>query len=473
MLELWGEVVRSIEPLVKPAQRDHWLRPIECLGISEDRIRLRAPNRYHKEWFEDNFLPFILENLHSRTQRQFAVDFEIDHDSGLIPVGTLTDTGGDPDSGGPGYDSWSPDGVAVATDRSAAHEPSPPRSLDRRYTFEKFVVGPTNQFAHAAARMVAESPASKWNPLFIYGGVGLGKTHLLHAVGREIWRQHPDWKIVCVTCERFVTEFIGAMTSGRRQGGVGLMEEFRRRFREEPDVLLIDDIQFLSNKDSSQDEFFHTFNALHHAHKQIVLTCDKLPGELPGLEDRLRSRFTWGLIAEIGQPDLETRVAILKRKAELENLFLPDEVALYLGAQVKSNVRELEGALIRLAARASIDNRPISRELAEEILRSFIPSTPPGLSIEAIQREVASYFGVKLHDLKGPKRHRAVAHPRMVAMYLARKLTSMSYPEIGSRFGGKDHSTVISAVRKIERLCGTDPAHRSVVNTLEGHLRQL
>ena len=251
-----------------------------------------------------------------------------------------------------------------------------------------------------------------------------------------------------------------------------MMEQFRHKYREEPDVLLIDDIQFLSNKDSSQDEFFHTFNALHHAHKQIVLTCDKLPGELPGLEDRLRSRFTWGLIAEIGQPDLETRVAILKRKAESENLILPDDVALYLGAHVKSNVRELEGALTRLCARASIEGRTITRELAEEALRNFLPSTPPSLTIEAIQREVASYFGVKLHDLKGPKRHRAVAHPRMVAMYLARRLTSMSYPEIGSRFGGKDHSTVISAVRKIERLCGTDPAQRSVINTLESHLRQ-
>jgi chromosomal replication initiator protein len=303
--------------------------------------------------------------------------------------------------------------------------------------------------------------------------VGLGKTHLLHAIGREIWREHPDWKIVCVSCERFVTDFIGAMTNGKRQGGVSMMEDFRRRYREEPDVLLIDDIQFLSNKDSSQDEFFHTFNALHHAHKQIVLTCDKLPGELPGLEDRLRSRFTWGLIAEIGQPDLETRVAILKRKAESENLILPDDVALYLGAHVKSNVRELEGALTRLCARASIEGRTITRELAEEALRNFLPSTPPSLTIEAIQREVASYFGVKLHDLKGPKRHRAVAHPRMVAMYLARRLTSMSYPEIGSRFGGKDHSTVISAVRKIERLCTTDPAQRSVINTLESHLRQV
>jgi chromosomal replication initiator protein len=488
MIELWGEAVRSIEPKVKPAHRDLWLKPIECLGIVEGRIRLRAPNRYHKEWFEDNFLPSILQDLESRAQQHFAVDFELDEVTGevaLVRAGSASahahrgwGPGDGVELGEPGDtvldlhdDSLLPQGHARLGFPPAASQP--PRSLEPRYTFDKFVVGPTNQFAHAAARMVAEAPASKWNPLFIYGGVGLGKTHLLHAVGRDIWRQHPDWKIVCVTCERFVTEFIGAMTSGKRQGGVGLMEEFRRRYREDPDVLLIDDIQFLSNKDSSQDEFFHTFNALHHAHKQIVLTCDKLPGELPGLEDRLRSRFTWGLIAEIGQPDLETRVAILKRKAESEHLVLPDDVALYLGAHVKSNVRELEGALTRLAARASIEGRTITRELAEEALRNFLPASPPSLTIEAIQREVASYFGVKLHDLKGPKRHRAVAHPRMVAMYLARRLTAMSYPEIGSRFGGKDHSTVISAVRKIERLCATDPAQRSVVSTLESHLRQV
>jgi chromosomal replication initiator protein len=471
MIELWGEAVRSIEPKVKPAHRDLWLRPIECLGIVEGRIRLRAPNRYHKEWFEDNFLPSILDDLETRAQRRFAVDFEIEttgeEDSIPLMTGSMSTVLAHLQTmqSGPDF-AEAPDPQVVQT---------PPRSLDTRYTFDRFVVGPTNQFAHAAARMVAETPASKWNPLFIYGGVGLGKTHLLHAVGREIWRQHPDWKIVCVTCERFVTEFIGAIreSSGKRSSGSSLMEQFRHKYREEPDVLLIDDIQFLSNKDSSQDEFFHTFNALHHSHKQIVLTCDKLPGELPGLEYRLRSRFTWGLIAEIGQPDLETRVAILKRKAESENLILADDVALYLGAHVKSNVRELEGALTRLCARASIEGRTITRELAEEALRNFLPSTPPSLTIEAIQREVASYFGVKLHDLKGPKRHRAVAHPRMVAMYLARRLTSMSYPEIGSRFGGKDHSTVISAVRKIERLCGTDPAQRSVINTLESHLRQV
>jgi chromosomal replication initiator protein len=476
MIQLWGEAIRSIEPKVKPAHRDQWLRPIECLGISnEGRIRLRAPNRYHKEWFEDNFLPSILEDLESRASRSFKVDFEIEETVMAVAGDADRTTLGEAAPAQGHNPNRLSDRVAPAASASTTvttRVSLPPRSLDQRYTFDRFVVGPPNQFAHAAARMVAEAPASKWNPLFIYGGVGLGKTHLLHAIGKEIWLQHNDWKVVCVSCEKFVTEFIGAMTTGKRQGGVGQMEEFRRRYREEADVLLIDDIQFLSNKDSSQDEFFHTFNALHHAHKQIVLTCDKLPGELPGLEDRLRSRFTWGLIAEIGQPDLETRVAILQRKAQNEDVLLPNDVALYIASQVKSSVRALEGALTRLFARASIEGRIITRELAEEALKNFLPSTPASLTIEAIQREVANYFGVKLADLKGPNRHRAIAHPRMIAMYLARHLTSMSYPEIGNRFSGRDHSTVISAVKKIERLVGSDPAQRSIVQTLEGHLRQ-
>ena len=455
MMELWGQAVRAIEAMVKPAHRDQWLRPIECVGMANGRIRLRAPNRYHKEWFEDHYLPSILQDLEARTHTAYAVEFEV------------------LDEPGPGQPIvMTADELVVLPGHAPPVASTPPRGLEPRYTFDKFVVGPTNQFAHAAARMVSDAPASKWNPLFIYGGVGLGKTHLLHAVGQEIHRQHPDWTITTVTCERFVTDFIGSMMNQRRQGGVTLMEEFRNRYRELPDVLLVDDIQFLSNKDSSQDEFFHTFNALHHAHKQIVLTCDKLPGELPGLEDRLRSRFTWGLITEIGHPDLETRVAILKRKSEIDGQILPDDVALYIAAHVKSNVRELEGALLHVCARASVLNRAITKEFAEETLRSLIATAPAGLSIEAIQREVANYFDIKLHDLKGPKRHRAVAHPRMVAMYLARRLTSMSFPEIGSRFGGKDHSTVISAVRKIERLVTQDPGLRSVVTTLEGHLRQ-
>jgi chromosomal replication initiator protein len=455
VFDLWTEAVRSIEPKVKPAHRDRWLRPIECIGIDGDRIRLRAPNRYHKEWFEDNFLPSILKDLETRAQRPFTVDFEV--------TDTAVDDGPRP----------------VALRETTARAPSPPErtpppapGLMGRYTFDRFVVGPTNQFAHAAARIVAEAGASRYNPLFIYGGVGLGKTHLLQAVGHEIHRQHPDWLVSFITCEKFVTDFIGAMMNQRRSSTGNLMEDFRNRYRTAPDVLLVDDIQFLSNKDSSQDEFFHTFNALHYAHKQIVLTSDKLPAELPGVEDRLRSRFTWGLIAEVETPDLETRVAILKQKAEQESVNLPDDVALYLAAHIKTNVRELEGALLRLAARASFHNQLISVELARDALAKLIANTPTGLTIETIQREVATYFDVKLHDLKGPKRHRAIAHPRMVAMYLARKLTKMSFPEIGSRFGGKDHSTVISAVRKIERLCTEEPTVKSVVSTLESHLRQ-
>jgi chromosomal replication initiator protein len=454
MFEIWTEAVRSIEPLVKPSHRDLWLRPIECVAIDDGRIRLRAPNRYHKEWFEDNFLTSILGDIQARTQRSFTVEFEIAEGDALTPRAER------------------PASAAVRPATPPAPPSARPPDLVDRYTFDKFVVGPTNQFAHAAARMVAEAPASRWNPLFIYGGVGLGKTHLLHAIGHEVHRQHPEWLVSFVTCEQFVTDFIGSMMHQKRSSGGSSMEEFRARYRTAPDVLLVDDIQFLSNKDSSQDEFFHTFNILHYAHKQIVLTSDKLPAELPGVEDRLRSRFTWGLIAEVETPDLETRVAILKRKAESERVDLPDEVALYLAAHIKTNVRELEGALLRLAARASFQGQSISVELARDALAKLIANASTGLTIEAVQREVASYFDVKLHDLKGPKRHRAVAHPRMVAMYLARKLTKMSYPEIGSRFGGKDHSTVISAVRKIERLCSEDPSVRSVVGTIESHLRQ-
>jgi chromosomal replication initiator protein len=453
MIELWGEAVRSIEERVKPANRDQWLRPIECLAISDGRIRLRAPNRYHKEWFEDNFLPSILENLRSLAKTSFSVEFEFPEESQM--VATPQDATGRPAGEVTGWRSPSPSG------------------LDSRYTFDKFVVGSRNQFGHAAARMVADAPGSKYNPLFLYGGVGLGKTHLLHAIGHEIHRQHPDWQITVVTCEQFVTNFIRSMMNQRKQpSSISLMDEFRAQYREKPDVLLVDDIQFLANKDSSQDEFFHTFNALHLAQKQIVLTCDKLPAELPGVEERLQSRFSWGLIAEIGNPDLETRVAILQRKAETDRIPLSDDVALTIATLVRSNVRELEGALLQLSARSSITGRIIDKAFAEEILQDMVSATPQGFNIEAIQREVSTYFDVKLHDLKGPKRLQAVARPRMIAMYLSRKLTSASFPEIGSRFGGKDHSTVISAVKKIERLLAQDSNLRSVVNTLENHLRQ-
>jgi chromosomal replication initiator protein len=452
MTELWGEAVRSIEGRVKPANRDLWLRPIKCLGINEGRIHLRAPNRFHKEWFEDNFLPSILEKLRERAQRTFAVEFQVAEEAPM-PV--------------PSED------VASESVGDVPPRRPTPGGLNSRYTFETFVVGARNQFGHAAATMVANSPGSKYNPLFLYGGVGLGKTHLLHAIGHEIHRQHPDWRITVVTCEQFVTHFIRSMLNQRRQpSSVSLMEEFRSCYRETPDVLLMDDIQFLANKDSSQDEFFHTFNVLHLAQKQIVLTSDRLPSELAGVEDRLQSRFAWGLIAEIGHPDLETRVAIVKRKAEIEKMALSDEVALAIATVIRSNVRELEGAMLQLSARSSVTGRSIDKEFAEEVLKDLVSATPQGFSIEAIQREVATHFDIKLHDLRGTTRIQSVARPRMIAMYLARKLTGSSFPEIGSRFGGKDHSTVISAVKKIDGLLAQDANLRSVVAMLESHLRQ-
>jgi len=459
MTELWGQVVSSIEQKVAPAQRDSLLRPIELVSVEGETVRLRMPNRYQKEWFEDNYLGAVVEELRARTGQTYRVEFEIAEQEVTqlaLPEPAASATG---------------NGVAAPTrSPSRTPVPAPAPSLQQRYTFDQFVVGPSNRFAHSAAQMVAELPGQRWNPLFIYGGSGVGKTHLLQSIGHEIYRTHPEWKVVFVTCENFVTDFVGSVTNQGRGGGANLMEEFRKRYRENADVLLIDDIQFLANKDSTQEEFFHTFNALHHEHKQIVMTCDKLPSELAGLEDRLRSRFTWGLIAEMGLPDLETRVAILKHKAQRENVILPEDVAMYIGNAVKTSVRDLEGALARLLARSSFEHQEVSLALAKEALKNFLPDTPVGLTIEAVQREVANYFNVKLVDLKGPKRHRAISHPRAIAMYLSRQLTTMSYPEIGHRFGGKDHSTVITAVRKIDRLIKEDAAQRSIVKTIESHL---
>ncbi len=445
--QLWSEVTASVEPLFKSSHRERWLRPIEFLGMDEGTIRLRAPDLNHKEWFENLFLGAILRDLEARTHRSYAVSFDLVNPEAGTAAPTLADSHPRPD------------------------RPSPP-DLVPRFTFDRFVVGPTNQLAHAAALMAAQEPASRFNPLFICGGVGLGKTHLLHAVGHEIHRRHPDWVVSFVTCERFVNDLIGAIHQ-RRPGAGNAMEDFRSRYRSRPDVLLVDDVQFLSNKDSSQDEFFHTFNALHYAHKQIVLTADRLPQEIPGIVERLRSRFSWGLITEIEIPDLETRVAILKRQAESDAIALPHEVALYVGTHIKTNVRELEGALLRLSTRAAFLGQPLTVSLAQEALARLLSTAPTGLTIESVQREVAAYFDLKLADLKGPRRHRALAHPRAIAMYLSRKVTSMSYPEIGGRFGGRDHSTVISAVRKVEKLLSSDPTVRSVVATIEDHLRRL
>jgi chromosomal replication initiator protein len=436
--EIWQRALATLEARIKPHNFDMWLRPIQCQSVDGSKITLRAPNRYIKEWFEDNYLSIVLQEIRNHTKRDFSVIFELDEIEPEVEPLELPEVEAIPSG-------WEYD-------------------LNDRYTFDTFVVGPSNQLSHAAAHAVAEVPAGKYNPLFIYGGVGLGKTHLLCAIGHQVREKSPEFKVAYLSSERFMNEYINCLRSNR-------IDEFRTKFREECDMLLMDDIQFIAGKDRTQDEFFHTFNSLYDSHRQIVVTSDKYPHEIPDLEERLRTRFQWGLIADIQQPELETRVAILKKKAEAEQIVLPDEVALYLATNIKSNVRELEGSLIRLAAFASLKGADVSVDFARETLKHFLSQSSANLTVETIQKEVAAYFNVKVSDLKSAKRHKTVARPRQIAMFLSRKLTSSSFPEIGQRFGGKDHSTVISACRKIEKLVEQDLSTRTIVETLERQLQ--
>lgn len=434
--QIWQDALNALQQRINPHNFDMWLKPIVFKGLNDNRITLQAPNRYIKEWFEDNYLPIVLHELKLQTSHDFSVSLEMEQ----IQEARID-----------------------APIEEAPIESGWTFELNDRYTFEHFVVGPSNQLAHAAAMAVAEIPAAKYNPLFIYGGVGLGKTHLISAIGHAIHKKNPLLNVAYLSSERFMNEYINMLRTNR-------IDEFRERYREHCDVLLMDDIQFIAGKDRTQDEFFHTFNSLYDSNRQIVVTSDKYPHEISDLEERLRTRFQWGLIADIQQPELETRIAILRKKAELEHIPLMDEVALFLATNIRSNVRELEGSLIRLAASSSLLNCDITVEFAKETLKQLMSQGSSSLSIEAIQKEVASYFNVKVADLRSPKKHKAVARPRQIAMFLCRKLTGASFPEIGQRFGGKDHSTVISACRKVEELVEKDLAVRSAVETLERQL---
>jgi chromosomal replication initiator protein len=330
--------------------------------------------------------------------------------------------------------------------------------LSPRYSFETFIVGASNQFAHAACRAVAEAPSRSYNPLFLYGGVGLGKTHLMHAIGHYVLTRSPNLKLTYISAERFMNEVVNAIRYDR-------ILEFRERYRG-VDVLLVDDIQFIVGKERTQTEFFHTFNALHDAQKQIILSSDCPPHQISELEERLRSRFEWGLIADIQPPDLETKIAILTRKAESEGVELPNDVALYIAGRIKSNIRELEGSLIRLLAYASLTGRDISMSLAQEVLRDVLRHEERAVTIDSIQKFVAEYYRLKLVELKSKNNSKSVALPRQVAMYLCKTLTNASLPEIGKSFGGKHHSTVIHSLRKVEDLRKKDAAFNTLINTL-------
>ena len=345
-----------------------------------------------------------------------------------------------------------PPGLEVSPNTSSRDSVTSPR-----FTFENFVVGNSNQFAHAAARAVAESPSRSYNPLFLYGGVGLGKTHLMHAIAQEILRRSPQMRVLYLSAERFLNDLINALRFER-------MHEFKRRYRE-LDVLLMDDVQFIAGKDSTQEEFFHTFNALHDAQKQIVVTSDALPKEIPTLEERLRSRFEWGLIADIQPPDLEMKVAIIRKKAAAEQTEIPNDVALFIAGTVKSNVRELEGRLNRVVAFSSLTGRPLSVELAKETLRDIVGTEEHRAVPSEILKAVASHYGLRVSDMKAKSNAKPVAFPRQVAMYLCRKLTDLSYPDIGRLFNDKHHSTVMHSVEKIGRMIEDDADFRRVVDS--------
>jgi chromosomal replication initiator protein len=351
----------------------------------------------------------------------------------------------------------------AVTPPAAPSPPPPPAELDGRYTFETFVVGSSNQFAQAACLAVAELPSRAYNPLFIYGGVGLGKTHLLHAIGHQIGRTHSHLRVQYLSTEKFTNELIGAIRYDKTP-------DFRHRYRT-IDLLLIDDIQFISGKERTQEELFHTFNDLYESHRQIVISSDRSPKEIPEIEERLRSRFEWGLIADIQPPDFETRVAILKKKAELDRMPLPDDIAFFVANKVKSNIRELEGSLVRIRAFCTLTGRELSLDLVQEVLANIWGTEERLITSEDIQRRVGEVFGIKPHDLRAKTRTKAVAFPRQVAMYLARQLTSDSFADIGKSFGGKDHTTVLHAVNKIEALLQEDPKFRKTLDNIINTIR--
>ncbi len=455
MHQIWTTVLQAIEAKMSDQNFDVWIRPLRFVSFTGSTLTLMAPNLYHKEWFEDNYKRSLQREILKQAGSEITIEVLVQPPASKAP----RDPADSPDPRA-AASRVLPTPHGAACRKSSAPVSTSSSSLNDRYRFDSFVVGPSNQFAHAAAELVAKMPGSKYNPLFIYGGTGLGKTHLLQAIGHAVLEKDAARSVTYITAERFMNEFINCLRQGK-------MEEYRERYRSHCDVLLIDDVQFLAGKDRTQQEFFHTFNALHENKKQIVITSDKFPNQMPELEERLKSRFSWGLIVDILVPELETRVAILKKKAELDSIPLPDDVAHFLASRIRSNVRELEGALIRVAAFSSLQGRSITVEFTQQILQSMLSSGCEQVTIEHIQREVSSYFNIRPKDLKSSRRPRSISFPRQIAMHLCRKLTPASLSEIGRQFGGKDHTTVLSADRKIKALIEQDEATRQSVEALE------
>jgi len=437
---IWDQVLARIETKVNQHIYSTWFKPTSFVADDGHLLRIRVPNALFSNWLNKHYSVVLNEALTEVNRQGCVVSFvteEPDIERTKVVAGNSLSS-----------NTPEPDDIVAG----------PPGSLAPRYSFDAFIVGPSNQFAHAACRAVAEAPSRSYNPLFIYGGVGLGKTHLMHAIGQYVLTHLTSLKLTYISSERFMNEMINAVRYDR-------ILDFRERYRS-VDVLLVDDIQFIAGKEGTQNEFFHTFNALYDSQKQIVISSDCPPHEIPSLEERLRSRFEWGLIADIQAPDLETKVAILRKKAEAEGIPLPDNVAIYIAGKIKSNIRELEGSLIRLIAYASLTGREISLALTQDVLRNVLQYDDRAVTIEIIQKSVSDYYQLKLAELKSRNNSKSVALPRQVAMYLCKSLTSASLPEIGRSFGGKHHSTVIHSIRKIEDLRQRDADFNRHINNL-------
>ena len=471
---VWDSILARVETKINRHSFYTWFKPSSFLSETGDLVRVRVPNPVFRDWLTKHYAGLINEALAEIDRPMVTIEFVAETPSaGPMPLAAeaapplppeeMDEAEASARDAGGGVALVEAGGGAAGGSGALSSDAAPGVGLNLRYTFDTFVVGPSNQFAEAASRAVAEAPARSYNPLYIYGGVGLGKTHLMHAIGHYVLRNNPHFKLTYISTERFMNEMINAVKTDR-------VIDFRERYRG-VDVLLVDDIQFLAGKEGTQNEFFHTFNALYDAQRQIVLSSDCPPNEIPSLEERLRSRFEWGLIADIQPPDLETKVAILKKKAEAESVPLPDNVAIYIAEKIKSNIRELEGSLIRLIAYASLTNREVSIGLAQEVLKNVIGQDERAVTVDMIQKSVADYYQLKVADIRARNNSKSVALPRQIAMYLCKALTHASLPEIGRSFGGKHHSTVIHSIRKIETLRKKDRDFNNVINMLTERMR--
>lgn len=441
--QAWQNTVAYLKNKLNVHSFNTWIMSMHPLAFLDNVLYIEVPNHFSRDWLNNRYAPLIKSTLQEILNKEIELKFLLEGEQ--LPTSSL-----------PFHKkAFNP---ANLDDLINSY-------LNPKYTFETFVVGNSNRFAHAACLAVAESPARAYNPLFIYGGVGLGKTHLMHAIGHFIRENNPSLTVAYVTSEKFTNDLINAIKDDQ-------MVEFRTKYRS-MDILLIDDIQFLAGKERTQEEFFHTFNTLYEANKQLIISSDRPPKEIPTLEDRLRSRFEWGLITDIQPPDLETRIAILRKKAQLEGYTIPDETISFIANRIQSNIRELEGALIRVIAISSLNNQEVTPELAAEALKDILPAPKPKpITVQSIQEVVAQYFNIRQEELKTKKRTRAVAYPRQIAMYLSRELTDLSLPKIGEQFGGRDHTTVIHAHEKIAKESKKDPSLQNILKELEKKIKQ-